>query len=81
MQRNTMQWLDRFPLFLLILVAAWLAVAPITPEPHVLEKLRMLSQGTLQKPIDGFDLLMHSTPSVVLLLRLWRDWRRRSKSN
>lgn len=72
-----MQWLDRFPLFLLVLVAAWMAVAPITPEPHVIEKLRMLGQGTLHQPLDILDLIMHTTPTVVLLVRLWRDWRRR----
>ena len=43
----------------------YLAVAPIVPEPHLVEKLRMLSQGTLVKPIDIFDLLMHSVPLVL----------------
>ncbi len=38
-----MVWLDRFPLVLLIAIALWLAVAPIVPEPHLVEKLRMLS--------------------------------------
>ncbi len=67
-----MRWLDRFPLFLLVLVAAWMAVAPITPEPHLVEKTRMLFQGTLTRPIDIFDLLFHITPMVLLALRVWR---------
>lgn len=75
-----MGWLDRFPLVWLVVIALYLAVAPIVPEPHLVEKLRMLSQGTLVKPIDIFDLLMHSVPLVLLALRLWRDMqRRRSK--
>ncbi len=72
-----MGWLDRFPLKLLVAMALWLAVAPIVPEPHLVEKLRMLSQGTLSKPIDIFDLFLHTTPLVLLALRLWRDAQRR----
>ena len=67
-----MGWLDRFPLALLGVVALWLAVAPIVPEPHLIEKWRMLMQGTLSKPIDIFDLLLHSVPLVLLALRLVR---------
>lgn len=72
-----MGWLDRFPFKLLLALALWLAVAPIVPEPHLIEKLRMLSQGTLSKPIDIFDLLLHTTPLVLLAVRLWRDAQRR----
>ena len=69
-------WLDRFPLALLIALALWLAVAPITPEPHLIEKLRMLSAGTLVQPIDIFDLLLHTVPLALLVVRLWRNARR-----
>jgi hypothetical protein len=72
-----MTWLDRFPLVWLVVVALWLAVAPVVPVPHLVEKLRMLFQGTLQKPIDIFDLLLHSVPLALLALRLWRDAQRR----
>jgi hypothetical protein len=72
-----MRWLDRFPLGLLIVVAAWLAVAPVFPEPHLIEKWRMLMQGTLTQPIDIFDLLLHTVPLVLLALRLGRLWRQR----
>jgi hypothetical protein len=67
-----MSWLDRFPLLWLTVLALWMAVAPITPEPHLIEKLRMLWQGTLVRPIDIFDLFLHATPLVLLALRLWR---------
>jgi hypothetical protein len=39
----------------------------------------MLFQGTLQKPIDIFDLLLHSVPLALLALRLWRDAQRRRR--
>lgn len=75
-----MAWLDRFPLGLLIAVALWLTVAPIVPEPHLIEKLRMLSEGTLVKPIDIFDLLLHSVPLCLLAIRLVRIWLHRKRS-
>jgi len=69
-----MRWIDRIPLLWLVPIALWLAVAPVVPEPHLVEKLRMLSQGSLQKPIDIFDLLLHSVPLCLLVIRLVRIW-------
>ena len=74
-----MTWLDRFPLGWLAAIALWLAIAPIVPEPHLWEKLKMLAAGTLVRPIDIFDLLMHSVPLALLGLRLWRDQQRRQR--
>ena len=67
-----MTWLDRIPLKWLIAVAVWMALAPFTPEPHLVEKLLMLTQGTLTRPLDVFDLLLHAAPLLLLALRLWR---------
>lgn len=72
-----MRWLDRIPLLWFVLIALWLLVAPVVPEPHLLEKLRMLMQGQLTRPIDIFDLLLHSVPALLLGWRLWRDAQRR----
>lgn len=69
-----MRWLDNVPLLVLVALAAWMAVAPITPEPHLVEKLRMLSQGALVKPLDIFDLCLHSAPLLLLAVRLWRQF-------
>jgi hypothetical protein len=71
-----LNWIDRLPWTWLLLLAAWLAIAPIRPEPHLVEKLRMLSQGTLVRPLDIFDLLMHATPLLVVLIKLWRQRRK-----
>jgi hypothetical protein len=67
-----MKFLDRIPLPFLVAIALWLAVAPVVPEPHLLEKLRLLSQGALSRPLDIFDLLLHSVPLGLLAVRLWR---------
>ena len=68
-----MKWLDKIPLGILVLSALFLGLAPFTPEPHLVEKLRLLSQGSLQRPIDIFDLLLHGTPVLLLLLKLVRE--------
>jgi hypothetical protein len=35
----------------------------------------------LRKPIDIFDFFLHTTPLVVLAIRLWRDAQRRRGAN
>ncbi len=72
-----MRWIDRIPMLWLVGIALYLAVAPFVPEPHLVEKWRMLFQGSLSKPIDMFDLFLHTAPLVVLAIRLWRDVQRR----
>ena len=67
-----MNWIDRIPLAVLIVITIFLGIAPITAEPHLLEKSKMLLSGTLVKPIDIFDLIMHGTPAVLLLIRVSR---------
>jgi hypothetical protein len=74
-----MNVLNRIPMLWLALVAGWLAVAPIWPEPHLVEKLRMLFAGTLVRPLDMFDLLLHTTPLLLLAWRVLR-WSRLRKS-
>jgi len=56
---------------LLVVVCLTLGLAPFTPEPHLLEKLRMLTEGELTRPIDIFDLVLHGTPWILLVLKLY----------
>ena len=72
-----MAWLDHLPLWLIVAVAIWLALAPFVPEPHLTEKLRMLAAGTLRRPLDIFDLLFHLAPIVLLVLKRVRMWQLR----
>lgn len=53
----------------LILFSVILGLAPFLPEPHLFQKLTMLMAGTLHKPIDIFDLLFHSAPIILLLVK------------
>jgi hypothetical protein len=67
---SNMRWLDKIPFGVILPVAVILALAPFVPEPHLWQKLKMLYAGTLVKPIDVFDLFLHGTPLLILVLKL-----------
>ncbi len=67
-----MSWVDRIPWTVAIVAGVFLGLAPFQPEPHVVEKLRMLFSGTLVRPIDIFDLVLHSIGPTVLMLKIVR---------
>lgn len=50
----------------LIVLCLTLGLAPFFPEPHLVEKLRMLANGSLHRPLDVADLLLHGTPWLLL---------------
>jgi hypothetical protein len=61
--------LDQIPYLPLILLAVFMLLAPFRPMPHVLEKLIMLKNGMLTRPLDIFDLFFHLAPALVLLAK------------
>lgn len=67
-----MKYFDRLPMSSAVIFALLLGLAPFHPEPHLLEKLRMLFEGTLSKPIDVFDLVMHAAMPLVVLVKIFR---------
>ena len=58
----------------LIPIAIVLAVLPVFPEPHLVEKVRMLMNGELSKPIDIFDLFWHTWPLGLIAYKLTKDF-------
>ncbi len=68
-----LNWIDSLSYGMLVPVALLLGLAPFQPQPHLFEKIGMLAQGTLTRPIDIFDLLLHATPIVILLVKVVRD--------
>jgi hypothetical protein len=64
-----LKMLDQMPYLPLILLAVFMLLAPFRPMPHVVEKLIMLKNGTLTRPLDIFDLIFHLAPALVLLLK------------
>ncbi len=65
-------FIDNTSLSMFIVFALTLGLAPFMPEPHVVEKVRMLFQGELVRPIDIFDFFFHFAPWGLLGLKLWR---------
>ena len=62
--------LARIPWSVLLPVAVVLGLAPFRPEPHLVEKLRMLVSGQLTAPIDIFDLFLHGAPLLLVAGKL-----------
>lgn len=67
-----LQYIDEMPLSIALILVLTLGLAPFVPEPHIWEKLKMLFGGTLVKPIDMFDLALHATPFLLLIIKLAR---------
>jgi hypothetical protein len=55
------------PYLLLVPFALFMAFAPLGQQSHLVEKLLMLASGTLRRPINVFDLLLHGMPLVLLV--------------
>ncbi|PJA32290.1 MAG: hypothetical protein CO187_04755 [Zetaproteobacteria bacterium CG_4_9_14_3_um_filter_53_7] len=68
-----MKWLDELPWIALIAIAVLMAMLPFQPEPHLTEKLKMLVDGTLSKPLDIFDLFWHMLPMILLVVKFKRS--------
>jgi hypothetical protein len=64
-------WLDSLPWGLVAIICLSLGLAPFLP-PHVVEKMRMLLDGSLIEPIDWFDLALHGSPWLLLLAKTIR---------
>jgi hypothetical protein len=67
-----MSFIDRLDIKFLVIASLLLGLAPFVPEPHVWEKLKMLADGTLSRPIDIFDLVLHGAPWVLLAIKIFR---------
>lgn len=65
-----LNWLHCPSMTMLVFAAILLGVMPVFPEPHLLQKVRMLFDGTLVKPVDIFDLFWHGWPILWIVLRL-----------
>ncbi len=54
-----------------LVLALTLGLMPYTPEPHVWEKIKwVFSDAKSMQPLDWFDLFLHGTPWVFLLISI-----------
>ena len=70
-----LSFLDKIPYLILIVIAIFMLLAPFRPMPHVVEKLIMLKNGKLTRPIDIFDLFFHLIPTILLILKMMRSFK------
>lgn len=55
-----------------LLASLTLGLAPFTPEPHLVGKLRWVAGGAKgMQGMDYFDLLLHGSPWVWLIISLF----------
>lgn len=69
-----MRFIRELPFSILIIVTVLMLGAPFVPEPHLVEKARMLANGTLTQPLDIFDVVWNLLPAALLAWKavLWR---------
>ena len=52
-----------------LIASLTLGLAPFTPEPHLWGKLKWVAGGAVgMQPMDYFDLALHGTPWLVLII-------------
>jgi len=54
-----------------LLASLTLGLAPFVPEPHIVGKIKWIAGGAVgMQAMDWFDVFLHGTPWVLLLLSL-----------
>lgn len=76
-----MKLIDRVSLWIFLVLAVAMSIAPVGSQPHLLEKLTMLFNGTLSRPIDIFDLFLHGIFPLLLVVKVARMLFLRSQSS
>jgi len=63
-------WVSKQSWGLIIVLCLTLGLSPFNP-PHLWQKLKMFHKGVLKKPLDWFDLFLHGSPWIVLILKVY----------
>jgi hypothetical protein len=72
-QKFMLKFLNKLSYSTLILAAVFMLLTPISPMPHVVEKMIMIKNMTLYKPLDIFDLFFHLSPLILLIIKAIKD--------
>lgn len=67
-QERSMEAIQNVSWGVVIILCLTLGLAPFAP-PHIWEKLNMLVNGELKRAIDWFDLFLHGSPWILLILK------------
>ena len=53
------------------MISLTLGLAPFFPEPHILGKIKCVLGGAVgMQPMDWFDLVLHGSPWVYLIIQI-----------
>jgi len=63
-------YINQLPWIVVVILCLTLGLAPYNPQPHLVEKLILLTDGQLNTPVDIFDFLMHLSPFILLILKI-----------
>ena len=71
--------MDEVPFYnngkLLVIACLTLGLTPFVPEPHILGKIKWIAGGANgMQMMDWFDVVMHGTPWVLLIVFLFRKF-------
>ena len=64
-----MKYLNKISYNKLGIFALIMALMPIFPEPHLVQKFHMALDGLLSKPLDVFDVFWHTLPIWIMCLK------------
>ncbi|NVK38247.1 MAG: hypothetical protein HWE18_10000 [Gammaproteobacteria bacterium] len=71
MLKKLNQLLESIPYPLLLVMSVFMLIAPIQPEPHLVQKFHWLVKGLPFKAIDVFDVFWHLLPLFLLGLKFF----------
>ena len=74
--KNILSLLDKLDWTIILILCATLGLAPFSP-PHIVEKISLLVNGELIKPLDWFDFLFHGFPWVLLTLKVVANFKKK----
>ncbi|MBI5178613.1 MAG: hypothetical protein HZA04_05085 [Nitrospinae bacterium] len=63
--------IGNIPWSYLIIAAVLLGTAPLGHTPHLIEKIGLLYEGNLKRPIDIFDLFLHASPFILMAVKAY----------
>jgi len=68
---NVNKILDEVPLWPIVIVAIVFLFTPFRA-PHLWAKIQMFRNGVPLAPVDWFDLMVHTLPALIAVLRVRR---------
>lgn len=72
--------LAAIPWPILMIMSAFMLIAPISPEPHLIQKFSGFVEGAGFNLVDIFDVFWHLFPTLVLVLKLAFQFKHPKKS-